>query len=93
MGNRNYLNGARRERMLVNKLKEDGFDISFRSAGSHSAIDVVAIRRNPLSILFIQAKPRSLSKRKRTILESQNAWLNDIFPCRFKVASLYKELA
>ena len=79
--------------MFVNKLKEEGFDIAFRSAGSHSAIDVVAIRKDPKTIYLLQVKPRSLSIKAKTRLESQNSWLNGEFPIHFKVVSLYKELA
>jgi hypothetical protein len=55
MPNPNYLKGRRFEHTLVKELKEQGC-IAFRSAGSHSAYDVVAINPANGHIKFIQAK-------------------------------------
>jgi len=41
--NRNYNNGARRERRIMKKLEKEGW-FCIRSAGSHSPIDIIAIR-------------------------------------------------
>jgi Holliday junction resolvase len=43
MSNKRF--GLDKERLIVNDLKEEGFDIVARTAGSHSAIDVFAIHR------------------------------------------------
>jgi|GEM_PF-6243736 len=40
--NRNYNNGARRERRIMKKLEQEGW-FCIRSAGSHSPIDIIAI--------------------------------------------------
>lgn len=88
----NYQRGARRERMFVNKLKEEGWDIVQRAAGSHSPIDVFAINRDTHDIFFIQCKPRSMSSNSKSKLEGQNMWLNNQFNCHFKCVSLFEEL-
>ena len=88
----NYRNGAARERRFVNNLKKDGFDIVFRSAGSHSPVDVVAIHQESKMIYFIQCKPQTLSKNAQKALQSHYEWLNRDYACHFKVASLYSDL-
>ena len=57
MGNKNYLKGVRKERKIMKELREQGFDIAHRTAGSHSPIDVFAINRTTRRIIFIQSKP------------------------------------
>jgi len=42
--NKNYNNGARRERRIMKKLEKEGW-FCIRSAGSHSPIDIIAIKR------------------------------------------------
>lgn len=66
----NYENGVRRERILVNKARENGL-LAFRSAGSHSPIDVFIL--NPLTheIHLIQCKPKSMSKNKKHHIEEE----------------------
>lgn len=87
----NYSNGASRERRFVNRLKEEGF-IAFRSAGSHSPIDVVAIHKESKMIYFIQCKPRRMSPNAKRRLQAQYSWLDDVFHTQFKVCSVYAEL-
>jgi len=64
MSNRNYKRGADKERKIVKKLmpskvfsdiKENGV-IAFRSAGSHSPIDVISIDFKNKIIKVIQCK-------------------------------------
>lgn len=88
----NYQNGANRERRFVNNLKNEGFDIAFRSAGSHSKIDVVAINKENKQIYFIQCKPKRMGKNAKGRLWNELNWLNGQFNVKFKVASLFKEL-
>ena len=45
MPNKNYLKGKAKEWRTCQKLKEEGFTIVQRSAGSHSPIDVFAINK------------------------------------------------
>ena len=56
-----YKKGARKEYAIVDKMRKRGFDIVFRSAGSHSCIDVVAINTSLKIIQLIQSK-RTLDK-------------------------------
>lgn len=50
-----YRKGADREREIVNMFKKKGY-LSFRSAGSHSPIDVFALNPQTKEILLIQSK-------------------------------------
>jgi len=51
-----YKLGVRKEYYLMEKLRKEGFDIVFRTAGSHSPIDVVAINTKNKEIKLIQSK-------------------------------------
>ena len=53
MPNYNYLKGVRKERKLVNDARAQGF-LAFRSAGSHSPIDVVIIDPEHETIKLVQ---------------------------------------
>ena len=55
MVNKNYIKGRRFEYETVNSEREEGC-LAFRSAGSHSPIDVVSISRGDKTIRFIQCK-------------------------------------
>ena len=67
--NRNYKKGYEKERKLVNRFRDKGC-LSFRSAGSHSPIDVFALNPESKLINLIQCKPKSMSKKnKDKILE------------------------
>jgi|TARA_Y100000296_G_scaffold85617_1_gene122073 Holliday junction resolvase len=72
MVKRNYLyqKGVRKERKVVNGAKEMGC-IAFRSAGSHSPIDVTIIDIYSKTIRFIQCKSDSMpeSAKKRLLAE------------------------
>ena len=46
MANKAYQKGRRKEYKVCNELKEEGYDIAQRSAGSHSPIDVWAINKD-----------------------------------------------
>jgi len=85
MPNKNYVRGRRKEYAIVKKLKEMGYSIAQRSAGSHSPIDVFAINPQTRVIKFIQAKPDSLSENKKKEIEHANSWLNNVFRCEFEV--------
>lgn len=61
----NYQRGADKERRLLNKWKEKEGVIGFRSAGSHSPIDLCIIDKVERRIHFLQAKPKSFSDNKR----------------------------
>ena len=85
MPNKNYIKGRRYEYKLAHVLRKSGFDIVFRSAGSHGPIDLVAIDTSSRTMLFVQAKQGKLSYTKR--LELKHKWikLNDKYLCKFEV--------
>ena len=82
MPNKNYVKGRKKEYAIVKKLKEEGYDIVVRSAGSHSAIDVWAINRKLRTIKLIQAKPEEFHIK---VLEDKYRWLNNVFRVTFEV--------
>lgn len=55
MPNPGYVKGANLERRIVNEARANGM-IAFRSAGSHSPIDVITISAKGNSICFFQCK-------------------------------------
>lgn len=55
MVNSKYVKGRRFEYKIVNLLKKEGW-IAFRSAGSHSPIDIVAIHTDKKIVQLIQCK-------------------------------------
>jgi len=85
MVNVNYRRGRNKEYRICNQLKKDGFIISQRSAGSHSPVDVFAIHKKKKKILFVQAKPNSMSCAAKKKLEEELSWLNGKFDVEFKV--------
>lgn len=68
MVNKNYVNGVRRERQIVNKARAEG-KISFRSAGSHSPIDCCIIDLKYRRIEFIQVKNKKIYGKEKKPLE------------------------
>lgn len=79
-----YAKGRRKEYKIINHLKELGM-ISFRSAGSHSPIDVVAIDTEKKIIKLIQAKSGYLSANAYKKLIEDNKGLNGDFSVSFEV--------
>ena len=70
MPNPNYVKGRRKEYQIVNRHKALGH-ISFRSAGSHSPVDVTAIDTENKIIHFIQSKVGKISAREKDEYLSQ----------------------
>lgn len=64
MPNKNYIKGVKKERMIVNSFRNLGH-IAFRSAGSHSPIDVCCINQVDKEIYFFQCKPDTMSEKKK----------------------------
>lgn len=56
----NYQRGARKERAIVNRHRELG-RLAFRSAGSHSPVDVFVLDPVSKTIFLIQSKPKTMS--------------------------------
>jgi len=84
MPNKHYLKGVRKERKIVNDARLQN-KISFRSAGSHSPIDVTIIDTDGKTIKFIQCKPTKFSKNKKKLLEDKYANLNGQYNISFEV--------
>ena len=85
MPNKNYLKGRRKEYKIVQKLRDEGFDIVQRTAGSHSPIDIIAIAKDIRVIKFIQSKPDSFSELDKQRIWEECGWLNNPFRCEFEV--------
>ena len=79
-----YRKGADKERRFVKAAKEVG-KIAFRSAGSHSPIDVCIIDRENKKVKFIQCKPTNFPESQKLKLENELNWLNDEFLVSFSV--------
>ena len=82
MPNRHYIKGRRKEYAVCNKLKDEGYDIAQRSAGSHSPIDIFAISRTERIIKLVQCKPDNFNSKK---IESELEWLKGNFRVEFEV--------
>lgn len=68
----------------MNMLRDEGFDIVARSAGSHSALDIFAIDLKNKSIRFIQSKPKSMSGNAKNKLQGTLPE-SGIYQCTFEV--------
>ena len=80
-----YEKGKKLEYRVVNAAKANGC-IAFRSAGSHSPIDVVSIDIANREIRFVQCKAgKSYSESQREALRQEWNALNGAFQCRFEV--------
>ncbi len=88
----NYKNGANRERRVIKYLQKEGFDLVFRSAGSHSPIDVFALDSKTKQIWLIQCKPRSMSSSGKSKIEDCIRQFEGCYSVKTKCISLGKEL-
>lgn len=84
MGNSHYVKGVAKERRVVNRARMEGMT-AFRSAGSHSPIDVVIIDVLRHEIHFIQCKPDDISENQRQKLLKDNEAFNGDFKVFFEV--------
>lgn len=81
--NKQYQKGRRKEYKIVNEAKERGC-IAFRSAGSHSPIDVVIIDNPAHRITLIQSKAGlSFKPWARKRLMEENLYLNGVYEVEF----------
>ena len=80
----NYQKGARKERKLVNEARAAGLT-SFRSAGSHSPIDVIVVNHRTKELWLVQCKPNNFSKSKTDKLLEDNKHLNGTYEVKFIV--------
>ena len=77
-----YKKGADFERDVVNEARAKGF-IAFRSAGSHSPIDVCIIDIKNKAIYFHQCKAGRYAHRPKKKIDEQFKDLNGVFNVRF----------
>jgi Holliday junction resolvase len=80
MASSQYRKGARKEYKIVKQLKEKGFEIAQRSAGSHSPVDVWGVNLKTKEILLIQSKA---GKTKKEEEYSDLIGLDELFRVRF----------
>jgi Holliday junction resolvase len=87
MASKIYRRGADKERKLVKRAKEEG-KIAFRSAGSHSPIDVCIIDHANRRIDLIQCKStfrkHHIDPKLKTKLEAEWGYLSDEYTVTFK---------
>jgi len=86
-----YKKGRRKEYMICEQLRKEGFNIVQRTKGSHSPVDIIAINKNLRVIKFIQSK-RTLKENMNFVneslknkIEGEYVWLNNVFRCEFEV--------
>lgn len=85
MGSKQYLKGARFERKIVNEARMLN-KIAFRSAGSHSPIDVCIIDDEKKRIELIQCKTgSSYTQNFKEKLKEQFKYLEGTYTVYFKV--------
>jgi len=84
MPNKNYIKGRNKEYKICYEYRDKGF-LAFRSAGSHSPIDVVAINPQTRQILLIQSKPDNMSENAKNKIINKNMNLNGLFSVKFIV--------
>ena len=85
MPNKNYVNGRNKEYKVCKQLKENGFDITQRSAGSHSPIDIFAINRLTRVIKFVQCKPDNFSELNKSRIMEELGYLKDMWRVEFEL--------
>jgi Holliday junction resolvase len=85
MPNKNYIAGRRKEYKIMKQLRNIGYDIVIRSAGSHSPVDIVAISTKNKHMRFIQCKPKSMSDNAKEKLTNEQIALTDEYLCLFEV--------
>jgi len=82
--NKKYMKGYRKERKIVNDARAEGYT-SFRSAGSHSPVDVVIIDQDNRRMWLVQAKAGEISPEEKVKLHKDNQGLNGMYYVMFKV--------
>ena len=80
-----YKKGRKKEYKICKELREEGFVIVQRTAGSHSPVDIIAIDKDKKLIKLIQAKPNSWREKQIKRLEIENRDLNGEFVVVFEV--------
>ena len=78
----NYKRGRKREYKVCKQLREDGYTIVQRTAGSHSPIDVIAIDRDNKIITLVQVKHNNYDPKH--ILKELD-WLNGTWTVELEI--------
>jgi len=77
-----YRKGRRKEYKISKELRDEGYEIVQRTAGSHSPVDIFAINKLNKRIKFVQAKPDDFNPKK---LLEEFKWLEGYFYVTFEV--------
>jgi len=85
MPNKNYIKGRVKEYRTCEKLRQQGFTIAQRSAGSHSPIDIFAIHKEKKIIKFVQCKPDNFLESAKKKIEEELNYLNGDFKVEFEL--------
>lgn len=80
-----YAKGRRKEYKIIHELKDKGFDIVQRTAGSHSPIDILAINKTKQEIWLIQSKPEDYSEIQINKIKKELDFLNRLWLVKFFV--------
>ena len=83
--NRIYLKGRAKEYKTISLLKDLGYVIAQRSAGSHSPIDVWAINKEQKLITLVQCKGKKATDRQLDKIKKQYSWLKGKWRVEFRV--------
>lgn len=83
--NMNYRRGRGKEYREMKKLRDEGYDIVLRTAGSHGAFDIIAIKLIEQEVKFVQCKPSSMSENAKMKLVRKWYLLNGKFEAKFEV--------
>ena len=84
MPNKAYRKGYEKERRVMNKARAKGY-LSYRSAGSHSKVDVTIVNKDKRLITFVQCKPDSMSANAKQKLIDEMWFLNGGYKTEFIV--------
>lgn len=79
-----YKRGRDKEYRIIKRLKNEGWDIVLRSAGSHSPIDIIAIDTDSKVIKLIQSK-LNLEESMKKRLETNNIAFNGTYYVEYQV--------
>ena len=83
--NRNYRRGRRKEYRIVKRLREEGYNLVQRSAGSHSPVDIWAVNTEERRILLVQSKPKSFGGERERALYMKNKRLSGVYDVEYVV--------
>jgi Holliday junction resolvase len=84
MSNKQYVKGRRKEYKVVNQAKAKG-QLAFRSAGSHSPVDVVIIDSHSKVIHLVQCKPDSMTNTAKDKIYQENMDLEGTYLVYFDI--------